>query len=118
MSSGDGRERHPREMTVPQPKSLSPSSSVGPRPSEEASGKEGRRRDMAENIVEEARRSITPPQPAEARRGSGIGSMERHDIADLNSREMSFFVPLILLMVMMGMASPWFTARIDPAVTL
>src|SRR2546422_8740638 len=76
MSSGDGRERHPREMTVPQPKSLSPSSSVGPRPSEEASGEKGRRGDMAENIVEEARRSITPPQPAEARRGSGIGSAE------------------------------------------
>jgi hypothetical protein len=39
-----------------------------------ASGEERRRRDMTENIAEEERQSITPPQPAEARRGIGIGS--------------------------------------------
>src|SRR2546426_6998012 len=55
-------------------KSRSQNPSVGPRPSEEASGEKGRRGDMAENTVEDARRSITPPQPAEARRGFGIGS--------------------------------------------
>ncbi len=40
-----------------------------------------------------------------------------HAIADLGRREMGFFVPLVLLMVFMGMASPWLTSRIDPSVT-
>jgi hypothetical protein len=43
------------------------SCSVGPRPSERPSDKKRRRSDITENIVEEARRSITALQPAEAR---------------------------------------------------
>ncbi len=41
--------------------------SVGPRPSEKPPGKERRRGDMTENIVEEARRRMAASQPAEAR---------------------------------------------------
>jgi NADH-quinone oxidoreductase subunit M len=40
----------------------------------------------------------------------------RGHLTDLDARELSFLVPLLALMVLMGMASPWFTARIDPAV--
>jgi len=53
--------------------------------------------------------------------GGGAGHGARvdgagHDLPDLWTREMVYFVPLIVLMAVMGMASPWFTARIDPTV--
>jgi NADH-quinone oxidoreductase subunit M len=35
---------------------------------------------------------------------------------DLDRRELSYFIPLIALMVVMGLGSTWFTDRIDPAV--
>jgi hypothetical protein len=43
--------------------------SVGSKPSEAASGEKRERGDTRESIVEFERRSITPPQPAEARMG-------------------------------------------------
>jgi NADH-quinone oxidoreductase subunit M len=39
-----------------------------------------------------------------------------HHLTDLVGREMGFFAPLIIIMVLMGMASPWLTSRIDPSV--
>ncbi len=48
--------------------------------------------------------------------GGGADPHSEHALPDLWTREMVYFVPLIVLMVVMGMASPWFTDRIDPAV--
>ncbi|MBI4601221.1 MAG: NADH-quinone oxidoreductase subunit M, partial [Planctomycetes bacterium] len=45
-----------------------------------------------------------------------ITSPENEEISDLNARELGFFVPLLLLMVLIGLASPWFTDRIEPSV--
>ena len=39
-------------------------------------------------------------------------------MTDLDRREMSFFVPLIALMVILGLFSPWLTERIQPSVGL
>jgi len=41
----------------------------------------------------------------------GLGALR-----DLDPRELSYFIPLIALMVVMGLGSTWFTDRIDPAV--
>jgi len=42
---------------------------------------------------------------------------ENETIEDLNGRELGFLVPLVLLMVTIGLFSPWFTERITPSVT-
>jgi len=43
-----------------------------------------------------------------------IKRRENEKILDLNGRELAFFVPLIVLMVVIGLFSPWFTERITP----
>jgi len=48
--------------------------------------------------------------------GQRVEAKARRHLSDLNAREIAYFLPLLGLMVVMGMASPWFTARIDPAV--
>jgi NADH-quinone oxidoreductase subunit M len=47
---------------------------------------------------------------------AGVAAAGGHPTHDLNGREMGYLVPLLVLMVVMGMASPWFTERIDPSV--
>jgi NADH-quinone oxidoreductase subunit M len=42
---------------------------------------------------------------------------ENERMEDLNGRELGFLVPLVLLMVTIGLFSPWFTDRITPSVT-
>jgi NADH-quinone oxidoreductase subunit M len=37
-------------------------------------------------------------------------------LSDLTGRELSFLIPLVLLMVAIGLFSPWFTERITPSV--
>jgi NADH-quinone oxidoreductase subunit M len=37
-------------------------------------------------------------------------------IADLDGREMAFFVPLVALFVVLGLFSPWLTERIEPSI--
>jgi len=41
---------------------------------------------------------------------------ENEHVTDLNGREMSFFVPLVILMVAIGLFSPWMTDRIELSV--
>jgi len=53
--------------------------------------------------------------------GSGHAPVAENDgepggLRDLDPRELSYFIPLIALMVVMGLGSTWFTDRIDPAV--
>jgi len=41
---------------------------------------------------------------------------ENQTIEDLNRREIAYLAPLVALMVILGMFSPWFTDRIEPSV--
>ncbi len=45
-----------------------------------------------------------------------ISNDKNRKVEDLNGREMSFLVPLIALMVLLGLFSPWLTERIEPSV--
>jgi NADH-quinone oxidoreductase subunit M len=55
-----------------------------------------------------------------ASRGRGMehraGHRSHEEITDLNARELGFLVPIVVLMVAIGLFSPWFTDRIAPAV--
>jgi NADH-quinone oxidoreductase subunit M len=46
-----------------------------------------------------------------------ITNPENEHLSDLNGREMGFLVPLVLLMVVLGLFSPWLTDRVTPSVT-
>ncbi len=46
----------------------------------------------------------------------GKADEKRPAVADVNFREMVYMTPLIVLMVLMGIRSPWFTRLIEPSV--
>jgi NADH-quinone oxidoreductase subunit M len=48
----------------------------------------------------------------------GRADPDRHhgSIADVNGRELAYLAPLLVLMVVMGLRSPWFTDLIEPSV--
>lgn len=45
-----------------------------------------------------------------------VNHKENRSLEDLNLREMGYFVPLLALMVILGLFSPWFTDRMVPSV--
>ena len=45
-----------------------------------------------------------------------VNHNENKSLDDLDLREMGYFVPLIALMVILGLFSPWFTDRMAPSV--
>ena len=45
-----------------------------------------------------------------------VTKAENESIEDLNSREMGFLIPLVILMIAIGLFSPWVTDRITPSV--
>jgi len=45
-----------------------------------------------------------------------VTKVENESIEDLNGREMGFLIPLVVLMVAIGLFSPWLTDRITPSV--
>ena len=47
-----------------------------------------------------------------------VSKKENRGMSDVDGREMSFLMPLIALMVLLGLFSPWFTERIDPAIRM
>ena len=41
---------------------------------------------------------------------------ENAEMKDLNGRELAFLMPLVGLMVLLGLFSPWFTSKIEPSI--
>ena len=41
---------------------------------------------------------------------------ENTELKDLEGRELAFLLPLVALMVLLGLFSPWFTAKIQPSI--
>ena len=41
---------------------------------------------------------------------------ENAELKDLEGRELAFLLPLVVLMVLLGLFSPWFTAKIQPSI--
>ena len=41
---------------------------------------------------------------------------ENTELKDLEGRELAFLLPLVVLMVLLGLFSPWFTAKIQPSI--
>ena len=41
---------------------------------------------------------------------------ENAELKDLDGRELAFLLPLVALMVLLGLFSPWFTAKIQPSI--
>ncbi len=45
-----------------------------------------------------------------------VTNTENNHVTDLNGRELGFLIPLVLLMVALGVFSPWLTDRVTPSV--
>ena len=59
---------------------------------------------------------LGPPRSTERSKERSTEHGSHEAPADLNARELGFLVPIVALMTLIGLFSPWFTDRIAPSV--